>query len=147
MENSVSQEDTDLNDQSQPAIRPEGLTLLVNLSTDGEHRRGDVLQGRTDGDLGTADPSWALNFSWEEYATLQCGGKSYKPILSTLENTYGLTQDRNIILVFAPGSANDPDFWSSPVVDLTLNIPHLGTGIQHFKFNRACLDNYVASTR
>lgn len=96
---------------------------------------------------GDVDPAWSLNFSWDEQASLRCGKNEYKPVLSTLENTYGLTKDRNVILVFAPTERGDTEFWTAPELDLVLYTPHLGNGIQHFKFDRTSIVNTVASIR
>jgi len=123
------------------------LTFVINLATDGEHRKGDVMHAGVRDVADLIEQAYLLNFSWEEEVVLRCGDNSYRPVLSTLENTYGLTPDRNVVLVFAPDRENDTAFHSSPNLDLILNCGQLGTGIQHFKFNRTSLLNAIETTR
>ena len=42
-----------------------------------------------------------LNFDLEQLVTLNTGSNNYLPVLSSLENTYGLSKDRKVNIVFS----------------------------------------------
>jgi hypothetical protein len=43
------------------------------------------------------------------------------------------------MLVFVPAAAEDPAFYGSETLELVIKDDRLGTGIQHFTFDRAAL--------
>ena len=73
-----------------------------------------------------------LNFGMEERVALQIGTQSYKPVLSTMENIYGLTPERSFLFVFAPGDATDSNFYGTPSMDFVFEDDLFKTGINHF---------------
>lgn len=78
----------------------------------------------------------ALN-AWKGHVKLVCGDSTYRPVLSHVEQTHGLTQSGKVILVFAPASLNDTVFGMTPVLDLVLDDRGAATGIQHYRFKQA----------
>lgn len=74
-----------------------------------------------------------LNFDIKEYITIDVDGNKYKPVLTKLENTYGLSTERKINLVFAPYETEN-EFLKADEIDLIFNDEIFGTGINHFKF-------------
>lgn len=113
--------------------------FVVNLATDGVARTGDVMYTGVRDVEAFKQQAYDLNFAWEDMVSLRCGDATYRPVLSTLENTYGLTKDRNVVLVFTPPGKDDPDFFSSPFIELEITNDLFGTGVQHFKFRRSDL--------
>jgi hypothetical protein len=115
------------------------LCVVVNLAPDTLHYKGDVMRAgvRTIPEL--KEQALLLNFNWEDMAELKCGGNTYRPVISSLENTYGLSKDRNVVLVFVPEQGSDNSFYTSDELELTIRDQVLGTGIQHFKFTREAL--------
>jgi hypothetical protein len=114
------------------------LTFIVNLRHD-EPSQNDIMYNGVSNINEYKEQAYALNFGWDEMALLRCGSGQYKPILSTLENTYGLTYDRNVILVFKPSNKGDKNFYESEYIHLEITNNTLRTGTQHFKFRRADL--------
>ncbi|MBK9288487.1 MAG: hypothetical protein IPN38_12575 [Flavobacteriales bacterium] len=115
------------------------LCFLVNLGPDGKHFNGDVMYSGAQSKEEFLQQAYDLNFNWEAMVSLRCGGRTYAPVLSSLENTYSLTKDRNVMLVFVPETSGDPAFYGSEQLELVIADEHLGTGIQHFTFDRAAL--------
>lgn len=122
------------------------LCFVLNLAPDSVHFNGDVMYAGVRNVNEFKEQAYALNFSWEERVELHCGAATYHPVLSTLENTYGLSKDRNVVLVFAPTAAMDNDFFGSETLELVVDDDQLGTGTQHFKFQRADLRNVPRPT-
>jgi hypothetical protein len=122
------------------------LTFIVNLAT-AQAAHGDVMYAGIL-DMGSyLERAHALNFEMEQHVTLRCGTAAFKPVLSTLENTYGLEPDRNIVMVFVPEQCDDQAFYGSETLDLVINDRWFGTGTQHFVFQRADLERFrIAST-
>lgn len=54
-----------------------------------------------------AERVYNLNFSLEESIELKIGGATYNPVLTSLENHYGLDGGRNIMIVFSPQKKNE----------------------------------------
>jgi hypothetical protein len=114
--------------------------FVVNLATDGVARTGDIMHTGVHNVDGFKQQAFDLNFAWDEMVRLRCGPATYKPVLSTLENTYGLTKDRNVVIVFTPPNKQDRDFFSSQFIELEITNDLFGTGVQLFKFRRSDLE-------
>jgi hypothetical protein len=75
----------------------------------------------------------ALNFEMEKFISLRSGAHIYPPVLTNLENTYGLSTARNIVLVFPrPNRHNSAEKEEYEVV---WNDMLYTTGIHHFIFS------------
>ncbi|MDQ3102135.1 MAG: hypothetical protein M3R08_12160, partial [Bacteroidota bacterium] len=83
------------------------LSFLINVAPDGNYVQGDIMYRGVDDVASFKKQAYELNFLWEQTLELRCGSARYKPVLSTLENTYSLSQDRNILVVFVPEDKND----------------------------------------
>ena len=75
-----------------------------------------------------------LNFNLGRYVSLKDGEKEVKPLLHTLENTYGTTEGRSLYLVFE-NVASD-----APALDFVFSDEVFGTGISHFRFRKSDLE-------
>lgn len=76
-----------------------------------------------------------LNFNLDRYVRLRDGKKELKPLLHTLENTYGATEGRSLYLVFENAAAG------GSALDFVFSDEILGTGISHFRFRKSDLEN------
>jgi hypothetical protein len=76
-----------------------------------------------------------LNFNLDRYVSLRDGEKEVKPLLHTLENTYGATEGRSLYLVFENAAAG------GSTLDFVFSDEILGTGISHFRFRKSDLEN------
>lgn len=122
------------------------LYFVVNLASDGEKHTGDVMYTGVYDVEAFKQQAYDLNFAWDEMVKLRCGSTTYKPALSALENTYGLTKDRNVVIVFTPEGNEDLDFFSSQFIELEITNDLFGTGVQHFKFRRSDLERIQRPT-
>lgn len=73
-----------------------------------------------------------MNFEMQNYVSLRSHGKEYRPVLATMENTYGMVPKRNIMLVFA----QDAGLRSGDTLDVVFNDMIFETGISHYLFLR-----------
>jgi hypothetical protein len=74
--------------------------------------------------------SMELNFDLENKVRLKAGDKEYAPVLSSLENTYGLSKDRKVNLVFATDRKKDQYY------DFMYEDETFGVGTLHFGFDK-----------
>ncbi len=82
----------------------------------------------------------AMNFEMEQYVTLNINNKEYKPVLSSMENSYGLENKRNMLFVFVPADKNDTGFKTSEKMDFVYLGELFDTGINHFVFTRTSIN-------
>jgi hypothetical protein len=82
-----------------------------------------------------------MNFDMSEFIKMEIGNKIYKPVLSNMENTYGLEESRNIIFVFSPGKEKDKILSNSDEIDLKYSDEMFGLGTNHFVFSKKWIDN------
>jgi hypothetical protein len=73
-----------------------------------------------------------LNFEMQNYVTLRAGEKDYRPALAIMENTYGMTPKRDVVLVFA----DDASLRAADTLDVRFNDTIFETGISHYEFLR-----------
>lgn len=74
-----------------------------------------------------------LNFNLARYVSLKDGEKELKPLLHTLENTYGATEGRSLYVVFENAGADGAD------LDFVFSDRVFSTGISHFRFRKSDL--------
>ncbi len=82
-----------------------------------------------------AERALTLNFDMENKVELRINQLSYAPVLSSLENTYGLSKDRKVNLVFAPQSVKT-ELAAATDFDVVYSDETFGLGILHFYFNK-----------
>ncbi|MBL4670398.1 MAG: hypothetical protein JKY30_14200 [Flavobacteriales bacterium] len=117
------------------------LTFLLTIGVDGDVKKGDIMfQGvRTYKEY--KQQLMELNFGIENNISLSIGGNMYNPVLSHLENVYGLTDKRNITVVFVPATKEDKLFYLAEEIQFTYDDELFDTGINHFTFNREDINN------
>jgi len=82
-----------------------------------------------------------MHFAFDEYVKLvSTDGGEYKPILSHMEETYGLQKHRNIHLVFSPENKNQMDILEAKELDIVFDDRIFNTGIHHFVFEKQNID-------
>ncbi len=77
-----------------------------------------------------------LNFDFTSYVSIESGEKLFPAELSNLENTYSLSKERNIYVVFS-----DSVLLGSKDIDFIFNDEIFNTGISHFTFQTENLKN------
>lgn len=82
-----------------------------------------------------------MQFSFDKYVKLCTSqGNEYKPVLSHMEDTYGLQKHRNIYLVFAPETESESDIMGAGELDVVFHDKIFDTGITHFVFKKKDID-------
>lgn len=80
-----------------------------------------------------------LNFEIKEDLELICDDKiKYSPVLTNMENSYGLSKGRNITLVFTPLKTKD-EFLKAKNITVSWNDEVFETGQHYFSFDAAQL--------
>lgn len=114
------------------AIQSYSNTICFLLTVaPGEKKGGDVMTQ----DVGSFEDfqsrAMQLNFDVKDHVTLRYGGIETPAVISTMENTYGLNEGRDIMVIFARDSAR----WSSAdTLDVVLDDRIFNSGIHHFTF-------------
>jgi len=117
------------------------LTFLMTIGVDGDLKKGDIMYQGVKNYEEYKRQLYQLNFDIENDISLNIEGNIYKPVLSHLENVYGLTDSRNITLVFVPETKEDLSFYKSEEIQFTYDDELFDTGINHFTFNRKDINN------
>ena len=73
----------------------------------------------------------SLNFKVKDLMTLNYGGKQTPAVISTMENTYGLHQRRDVMVIFA----RDEEAWErADTIDCVFDDRIFNSGIHHFTY-------------
>ena len=133
------------------ALQPESLDSLMqsfsqtlafqmNLSPDKSVAEGDVMYKGISSYDDYADRVRMVNFNMPEMIALHIGENVYTPVLCLAENTYSLTQGRNVLILFEA-----TDLQSAMIANeestVVFNDEIFGSGIQHFRFENDKLMN------
>lgn len=118
------------------------LTFMFTIGPDERKRTGtDIMLRNVASYKEYAERHFAMNFAMEEFITLEAGDKKYKPVLSSMENVYGLDPKRNILLVFSPSEKGDRALFTGEKLDFVYSDELFGLGVNHFVFNRKDIHN------
>lgn len=109
-----------------------GLTFLLTFSPIDDNT-GDVMYKDLQEFEEYASRLKNLQFDIGKYIFIRSTNKEFRPILSTLENTFGVTKHRNIYIVFGGDDKND--ILKSKEIDIVLEDDIFVTGIHHFVFD------------
>jgi len=109
--------------------------FLLTLKPVGYDSGGDVMYRGVGSYAAYKRRVMDLNFNLDRYVSLRDGEKEVKPLLYTLENTYGATEGRSLYLVFENAAAG------GSALDFVFSDEILGTGISHFRFCKSDLEN------
>lgn len=82
----------------------------------------------------------SLNFDLEQQVIVEADGKKYMPNLSSLDNTYGLSNDRKINFVFTPQQQKD-ELEKASYYDFVYHDEQFDLGTLHFYFNKKEIEN------
>lgn len=114
------------------------LQFLLTVEPGKVYQHSDVMISGVESYDDYSDRMMKLNFNIADMIELRFGGSSYRPVLTNMENTFGLSNDRKIHVVFA-----DPDFPDQLAlctkIDLVLEDRVFETGISHFIFEESFL--------
>lgn len=118
------------------------MTFMMTITPDKEKRKGEdaVLYGiRNYAEY--KERLYNLNFEMENNISIETGALSLKPVLTSFENSYGLSVGRSILFVFAPSETEQVEFYNSENIDFIYDDELFDTGINHFIFKRKNIEN------
>jgi hypothetical protein len=118
------------------AVYSANMAFLMTIGIDESKRSGDVMMQDIAGEREFAERSAAMNFGMEKLVTLTAGTDSHIPVLSTMENVYGLRAQRSILLVFSRTDSGQKPLHEAKQYDFTYTDELFGSGIHHFVFSR-----------
>lgn len=108
------------------------VNLLMNIkSKDGQN----VLYKGIKDQAGYTQRLNELNFAIENLASLNSGGKNYRPVLTAFENNYGLTNDIKINILFTPTTSKD-ELLTANVLDFEYADESFDLGTIHCFFDK-----------
>lgn len=81
-----------------------------------------------------------LNFSLDQFLTLETDQRTFVPVLWNLENTYTVGNKRNLLITFGDKEFIDA-FSKGTTLDITFNDEIFYTGIAHFVFNKSQMES------
>lgn len=111
------------------------ITFLLTASpTEETGKKNDIMYRGVNSYQEYHERAFQMNFGVENMVELLVDSVSYAPVLTNLENVYGLTEGRNILLVFAAGTGNE-QVKNSRKLDLVFTDALFDTGINHFVFD------------
>lgn len=108
--------------------------FLMTFKPDEENNNSDVMFSGVSNYKEYVERSMDLNFDLENKVTLNFDNKKLRPVLSSLENTYGLSKGRSVYLVFAP-SENKEELKNIKELDFIYADDIYELGILHYIFN------------
>lgn len=118
------------------------VTFMLSIGPDERKAKGgDIMFQNVSNYKEYAERTHTMNFEMEEFITLEIGDQKYRPVLSSMENVYGLDAKRNIILVFAPSEKNDSHLKNAEKMDFVYADELFELGVNHFVFNRKDINN------
>lgn len=121
-------------------IYKKSTTFLLTLGPDKEKTKGDIMFRDVSKIEEYNARALEMNFSMQEYVTLSTDKGTYTPVLAHLENVYGLTPGRNVILVFVPGNEHAAPLHESTSISIAYDDPFFGLGKNYFEFKKANID-------
>ena len=109
-------------------------TFLISFNPDDQEKGADVMYKDVANYKEYVERSLTLNFDLESKIKLEAGKKEYTPVLSSLENTYGLSKGRDVYMVFAP-TENRDELDKAPYFDFIYSDDLYQLGTLHFVFD------------
>lgn len=113
------------------------ISFVLSLGPDERKDRGpDIMYHSLTTYKEYSQRVYDMNFFMSEYITLKAGKKEFRPVLSQMENIYGLESKRNIILVFVPNEKGDNSLKESEALEFKYEDQQFQLGTNYFIFKR-----------
>lgn len=116
--------------------------VMVFAPDESKGNKSDIMYDGISNFKEYAERALTLNFDMEKNVELRTPKSTYAPVLSSLENTYGLSKDRKVNLVFTPTSTKtelaDAEHFDFVYSDETFEV-----GVLHFSFDKKKLQEQL----
>ena len=116
--------------------------MMVFGPDESKGNKNDIMYDCIDNFKEYAERSLTLNFDMENNVELNVNQLAYKPALSSLENTYGLSKDRKVNLVFAPLTSK-MEIAEATNFDFVYSDETFGVGTLHFYFDKKKMQQQI----
>lgn len=114
------------------------IHFLLSIAPEDPDKGGDVMTRGVSSSEDLTRRAMDLNFAIREMVTAHYGGEVVPAALATMENTYGLTPKRDIVIAFPKLEGK----WrEGEEVDLVFDDRIFKTGINHFRFRISDLEH------
>jgi hypothetical protein len=128
-------------------IYKNSICIMLTIGPDERERKGGDIMTRSVATYKEyASRVNDMNFKMEEYIKLKAGAEEFRPVLSSMENVYGLDVGRNILLVFVPDKKGPNPLLSAENLDFVYADELFDLGTNHFLFSRKDIDQIPAFT-
>lgn len=118
------------------------MTFLMTIGPDeNKGNKNDIMFDKIANYKEYSERLLSLNFEIDKNITLKSGDVELKPVLSALENTYGLSKSRNIVFAFAITKNEKQEIEKSKDVDFMYSDELFQLGLMHFNFSKNNLEN------
>jgi hypothetical protein len=118
------------------------LCFMITLSTDERKaKQGSIMYHNITQYKEYVQRTVAMNFEMQQFIRLKADENEYTPVLSSMDNVYGLEDSRNILLVFVPKTKEDYNLFKAEKLDFIYDDQLFELGINHFLFERKAFDN------
>jgi len=133
---------TENNKDSLVKFYEKSMTFLMSIGPDERKQQGgDIMFQGVRNYKEYSKRVYTMNFDMEQFITLKTDKREFCPVLSNLENVYGLAAKRNIIFVFVPSKNNPKDLLGTEKYDFVYEDELFGLGTNHFVFYKRDINN------
>lgn len=134
------EQDKNLKFDSLVSAYKNSTTFLIGIKPKDGHQGDDVMYKNISTYKEYIERANELNFDLESKIKLKTSIGEFQPVLSSLENTYGLTKGRKVYLVFADSNAKN-ELQNEKHYDLVYTDNEFKLGILHFEFDYSSIKN------
>lgn len=118
------------------------ITFLMTIGPDeSKNNKNDIMFEDIENYKEYSERLLSLNFEMDKNVALKTKKNELAPVLSALENTYGLSKSRNILFVFSPNEKESEEIKNADDLDFVYTDELFSLGIMHFNFLRKNLEN------
>jgi hypothetical protein len=110
-------------------------TFLLSIASKENENTNDPMYKDLQGYTDYKQRALEMNFDMNEYVSIKTASKEYRPVLFSMENSYGLKGQRNIYLVFTDDAPTN-QLMKEQELDFIFEDEIFQTGTNHFVFSQ-----------
>jgi hypothetical protein len=116
------------------------LFVMTISPDDNKDYKGDIMYKDVTDFKAYVERALELNFNLESYVALEVDGEKYVPVLSSMDNTYSLTDYRKINFVFVPTTKAN-ELQSAQLYQFVYHDEIFKLGTLYFPFDKVAIEN------
>lgn len=118
----------------------ESYNFILSLGNTEENKDKDIMYKELGGVEEFRERADMMNFNLGDYCWINTSSGEVHPVLSNMENTYGISKERKIHFVFGKKS-EEVDLTSLDGLKVSFDDPLFGTGKTNFVFSKSDINN------